>query len=287
MSISDRVAREEKPRTVQMIPTWLAWGAVVLLSVAGPAYAQGGGGDEPPPEIAGGEDRDGVLRMLLGRLSVHVNGSYQAASRRYERSNGFSTYGEEAMFVTREEFAGGAHIDVGGTVRLWRELSVGADYTEVSNAGTAVVSGTVPHPFDLGRDRTAPAQTVALPHRERATHVQVGWRFALRDGLDLTFSAGPTYFNLHQGVVTNLTVREVGGPGFRDIDLQVGTAERTANGIGFNVRVDTTFMLTRWFGVGYFARLATGSIGVEPSPWSPDVYYVGGFQTGVGLRIRF
>ena len=287
MSRSDRVSRAEKPRTVQMIPTWLAWGAVVLLSVAGPAYAQGGGGDEPPPEIAGGKDQDGVLRMLLGRLSVHVNGSYQAATRRYQKSSGFSTYGEEAMFVTRQEFAGGAHIDVGGTVRLWRELSLGADYTEVRNPGTALVSGTVPHPLQRDRDRSAPPGTVALPHRERATHVRVGWRFALRDGLDLMFSAGPTYFNLHQGGVTNLTVREVGGPGFDDIDLQVGTAERTANGIGFNVRVDTTFMLTRWFGVGYFARLATGSIGVEPSPWSPDVYYVGGFQTGVGLRIRF
>lgn len=272
---------------VRRIVMGLASGAVVVLTAAGAAHGQGGGGDASPPEATGGEERGGVLRIFSGRLSLHLSGSYQAASRRYATSSTFPAYGEEAMFVTRQEFAGGVHIDVGGALRLWRELAVGAGYTEMSNPGTVEASGTVPHPLALGRDRVAPARTVALPHRERATHVQVAWRFGLRDGLDVVFSAGPTYFNLIQGVVTNLTARESGGPTLSDIDLQIGATERSLNGIGFNVGVDATFMLTRRLGVGYFARATAGSVGVEPSPVSPDVYYVGGLQTGVGLRLRF
>lgn len=271
---------------VRRIATGLAWGAVAVLSVAGPAYAQGGG-ENPPPEVTDGEERGGVLRMLVGRLSGHLNGSYQATSRRYETSSRFSTYEEEALFVTRQEFPRAMHLDVGGAVRVWRELAVGASYTEVSNPGTVVVRGTIPHPLDFGRDRTAAAPPLALAHRERAVHAQVGWRFAVRDGLDVMVSAGPSYFNLIRRNITGLTVREMGGPAFGEVDLRVGTAEHTRNGIGFNAGIDTTLMLTPRLGAGYFVRITTGSIGVPPNPLTPGEYQVGGFQTGVGLRVRF
>lgn len=280
------MSRSDRMCGVRRIAAGLAWGAVAVLSVAGPAYAQGGGGN-PPPEVTDGEERGGVLRTLVGRLSGHLNGSYQATSRRYETSSRFPTYEEEAIFVTRQESARAMHLDVGGAVRLWHELAVGASYTEVSSPGTVVVSGTVPHPLDFGRDRTAATPALVLAHRERAVHVQVGWRFVVRDGLDVMLSAGPTYFNLVRRNITSLTVREVGGPAFGEVDLQVGTAEHRLNGIGFNAGIDTTLMLTPRLGAGYFVRVTTSSIGVQPNPLTPGEYHVGGFQTGVGLRVRF
>ena len=160
------MSRSDRMCGVRRIATGLAWAAVAVLSVAGPAHAQGGG-ENPPPEVTDGEERGGILQMLVGRLSVHLNGSYQATSRRYETSSRFPTYDEEAIFVTRQEFARAMHVDVGGAARLWRELAVGASYTEVSSPGNVVVSGTVPHPLNFGRDRTAAAPALAPSNGER------------------------------------------------------------------------------------------------------------------------
>ena len=258
---------------------------VVALVAAGPTYAQSDG-EGAPSAAAGENDRGDFLRKFLGRLSMHVNGSYQAASTLYETRSGFPVYGEEALFSTRQEFDGGAHIDVGGSLRVWRELAVGASYTELSTRGVAMTTGTIPHPLEFGLARTVPLQAFVLPHRQRATHVHVSWRLALRDTLDVTFSAGPTYFNLRQGIITSVTARELDGP-FADINARVGAAERTRNGLGFNVGADLTWMLTRQLGVGYFTRFTLGSLDAEPAPFSPEVYHVGGIQNGLGLRVRF
>ena len=270
---------------IRRIATAFAWGAFAAVAAV-PAYAQDADKGALPPDAGGGRAQS-VLRVFSGRLSVHVNGSYQAASTNYETSNHFPSYGEEAMFVTRQEFAGGAHVDVGGMIRLWRGLSVGAGYTDLNRSGSALVTGTVPHPLEFGRDRTAPSQALAMLYRERATHVHFAWRFALRDDLDVVFSVGPTYFNLVHGVVTNVSAREAGDPALADIDLRVRTARHVLNGAGYNVGLDATFMLTRWLGVGYFARAAAGSIAARPNPFSPDTYHVGGVQTGAGLRLRY
>ena len=193
----------------------LAWGAVAMLVAVGSAHAQGGGGgDAPAPQQDEDADGRGVGRGFTGRLSVYLNGAYQVTIRRYETPIAFQAYGEQAKFLTREEFRGGAHVDIGGAVRVWRELAVGVTYTQLSNSGAAVVTGTVPHPFNAGRDRTSPAQTLALAHQQRAAHVHASWRRPLSDTLEVTISVGPTYFNLRQGGVARLTPSEVGGPSF-------------------------------------------------------------------------
>ena len=265
-----------------------ACGLVSMLAAVGPAHAQGGGENAATAPQAVDEGRSGnLLRSFVERLSVHVNGAYQPTVRRYDRSWTFQAYGEPAQFHSREEFGGADHVDAGGTLRIWRGLELGASYTQVSRSGTVEVTGTVPHPLDGGRDRTASRQTLKLSHRQRATHVYGSWRFRPRDEWSVALSAGPTYFNLRQGVVANVNVSETGGPPFPDVNVQLEAGEHIRNGVGFNAGADVTFMLTRSLGVGYFARLALGSVDVPSSAGARDNYYVGGFQTGVGLRLQF
>ena len=262
-----------------------AFGAVVALC-ASPTYGQDEDRTGGSAAMTAGESGGGFLRRLAGRLSVHLGGSYQVASRAFETQTGFAVYGEEARFSTRQEFSGGSHVDVGGTARIWRQLAIGASYTDVSNAGTAVVTGTVPHPLDFDRDRSVSAQAVALSHRQRATHVYAAWRLGLYRSLDVTVFAGPTYFNLVQGVITDLTVKEMDGRTFQQVAVQARTGEGVLNGLGFNVGADVTWMVTRWLGVGYTARATAGSVDAPASSISAPVHSVGGFQTGIGLRLR-
>ena len=272
----------------------IALGAVALLAAAGSVHAQGGAAAAPlrPPTAVDDGKSGNRLRSFVGRLSVHVNGAYQPTVRRYDRSRTFQAYGERAQFLSREEFRGRDHVDAGGALRIWRGLELGVSYTQVSRSGTSEVTGTVPHPLDLGRDRTVSAQTVKLPHRQRATHVYASWRIESRDAWSVALSAGPTYFNLRQGVVANVTARETGGPPFPDVNVHVETGEHIRNGVGFNAGADFTVMLTPArlrprLGVGYFFRVALDSVAVPSGADWRDKYYVGGVQTGVGLRVRF
>ena len=272
------------------------------------------GAAQPDPAS---DERPGILERLAdftgGRFQMHVNGAYQYFSRRSEIPNTFRAYGEEARFLTRQEFRGGAHVDAGGAWRVWRELALGASYSQVTNAGAAVVTGTVPHPLETRNDRRVPRQTLALAQRQRAMHVYAAWRVPLRDTLEVDFSAGPTYFNLRRGVVANLIPAEASGPPFPDVELRVETGEHTRNGFGYNAGVDVTFLVTPvrqvlHVGVGWFVRVSGGSVawpsaaGSERTvpvggfqtgaAWPSDAgsertVPVGGFQTGAGLRLRF
>ena len=280
-----------------------------MLAAAGSAHGQGGAGNAAPrTQAVTREEPGGAGRSRAGRLWVYVNGVYQPAVTRYRRRWAFRAYGERAQFLAREEFDGRGHVDAGGALPLWRALEVGASHTQVSRSGRAVVTGTVPHPIEAGRDRRAPEQTLALPHRQRATHVYVSWRFRprdaprsgprdarrfrWRDAWSLALSAGPTYFNLRQGFVANVTAREAGGPPFSKVSLQVGAGEHARNGVGFNAGADFTVMLTPAgrmgrLGVGYFVRLTSGSIEAPSTSGARDAYNVGGVETGVGLRVLF
>ena len=235
----------------------------------------------------------GLFGIFTGeRLQIHVNGAYQASSRQDRIEVSFRTYGEQSKLLTQENFRGAGHIDVGGSLRVWRGLLFGASYTQMSRAGSATVTGTVPHPLDVGQDRTVPEQRVALPYQERATHAYLGWRLALRDRLDLELLAGGTYFSLYQGVVVHLTPFEAGGPPFSEVGLQVDTGEHTRSGGGFNAGFDLTYMLTPatrvpQVGVGLFARFTDGRVSLPVTDDTGRRVSVGGVQGGIGLRFRF
>lgn len=282
--------------------------ATALVLVVGVAHGQESPGEaswrgsrpaaQSPTEPAQGSGAPGrlgagLLEAFTGeRLQVHVNGAYQDSSGRYEIETALRTYGEQSRLLTREDFRGGAHIDVGGSLRIWRGLVVGASFTQVRNAGSAVVTGTVPHPLDVGRDRTVPEQTVSLPHRQRATHGYVGWRIPLGDALQVELSVGPTYFSLRRGVVVNLAPMEVGGPPFAEVGLQLDAGEHTRNGAGFSAGIDLTYMFTPAtriprLGIGYFVRFTDGSVSLPVSADTHRSVSVGGIQTGAGLRFRF
>jgi len=283
-------------------------GAIVLLAAAGAVRAQEGRPDssmrtsrppaqpaDEPQEPTGvlGRLRAGFSEIFAGeRLQIHVNGAYQESSTQTVLETSFRTYGEQSKLLTQERFRGAAHVDVGGSLRVWRGLLFGASYTQMSRAGSATVTGTVPHPLDFGRDRTVPEQNVALPRQERATHAYLGWRVALRDRLGLELLAGATYFSLHRGVIVHLTPVEVTGPPFSEVGLQVDTGEHTRNGAGFNAGFDLIYILTPatlvpQVGIGLFARFTEGSVSVPVTAGTSRSVLVGGVQAGMGLRFRF
>ena len=244
----------------------------------------------PPTDQEQESDAPSSSAGLAGRFSVHVNGSYQGGSTRLTDAFGYRAYGEDARFRSIHEITGGAMIDVGGSLRVWRRLSVGASYTQLHNSGTTTASGTVPHPIEFNNPRTIQPQSLTLAHRERATHVGAAWRFPIPqvEGLDVGVFGGPSFFNVTQGVVTNVTVSEAGGPPFASVSVsQVQTGQHRRNGVGGHVGADVTYMPTTYVGVGFLVRFAAASVDLPSAGSGTLSLDAGGIQTGGGIRFRF
>ena len=290
------------------LATCACWAAAAVLATDGVAWAQvpgrqlsESGAGQQAQAVQDSEERSGVLGAIGAslaeifareRLQIHVNGAYQESSRQFQTETALRTYGETARLLTREEFRGGGHVDVGGSLRIWRGVLLGASFTQVADSGSAEVSGTVPHPLDVERDRTPSPQTPALTRRERATHAYLAWRIPWRYSLEVEFSAGPSYFSLRQGVVANVTPFEVVGPPFAEVGLQVDLGEHTRSGVGYNAGIDVTYMLTPGthmpqVGIGYFVRVTGGSVSLPMTADTRRRVSVGGVQTGAGFRLRF
>jgi len=67
----------------------------------------------------------------------------------------------------------------------------------------------------------------------------------------------------------------------QNINIATGSEEGTAKGV--NVGVDGTYLFTPRVGAGIFLRYAGGSVDLPSAPGLK----VGGFQAGIGARIRF
>ncbi len=270
--------------------------SVVAAAFVAPADAQppsGSAGDRAQQPQSGAQTDEEAAPSpwgpLSGRLTLHVNAAFQAGTQSVRETLSVRAYGEDATFRTRQEIEGGSLVDVGGRIRMWRQLEVGASYTQLNGSDAAVVSGSVPHPLRFNQARTVDPQTFQLLHRERATHVSAAWVLPVPfdDRLDIAVFGGPSFFGVTQGLVTHVTARETGGPPFATVAVAVDTGEHRRNGVGGHIGADVTFMPTATIGLGFLVRYAAGSVTL-PSTISPAVSLsVGGFQTGGGLRLRF
>ena len=225
----------------------------------------------------------------LGRpVSLHLNGGFQSSAAEFRTDLPFTLYGEDGQFQTDHRVEGGAIVDAGGSVTVWRQLALGATFTELRTSDTATLAGSVPHPLVVGRPRSVGSQGLSFEHRERATHIQIAWVFPIGgdERMDLTISGGPSFFSVTRDVLGNFTVTETAPP-FSEVLVDVERRENTSNGWGGgHVGADVTYMVTSVFGLGGFVRFATGSVDI-PIATDPVPVDVGGVQTGGGIRIRF
>ncbi len=191
----------------------------------------------------------------------------------------FDIYDEAATVSTSQEVGGGAFFDLSAGYKVWRNLAVGVGYSRTSSSDDATLAALIPDPVFFDQPRPVSAAVSDLGHTQNAIHLSATWVMPVTEELDVAFSAGPTIFNVSQELPGSLTVSE---PGPTVGDVNVTSASETAMGI--NLGVDVTYRLTPRYGVGGLARYTRGSVDFEGAS---DSLTVGGFQIGVGLRVRF
>lgn len=208
---------------------------------------------------------------------VNINVGAQPQKRTIGKSDTFTLFDEKATLTTSQRIGNGAIFDISGGYRVWRGLAIGVGFSRFSRTGAASVVAMIPNPLFFDRLKTVDASARDLDHTERAIHVQGVWFVPITEKIDIALSVGPSFIHVTQQLVSSVTVPA----GTQNVNVVVGSEEGTAKGA--NVGFDGSYLFTRIFGAGLFIRYAGGSIDL---PGAPSLS-VGGFQAGLGARLRF
>ena len=210
----------------------------------------------------------------LGFLNVNFGG--QPGSHDVGTNQSFPLYGETATFTTVQENGSGALFDITGGYKIRPSFGAAVGFSNFSNTSEAAVATSIPDPLIFDRPRAATSTVPDLEHSERGIHLQAVWFVPVTDKIDVALSAGPSFFMVRQDVVSMSVT-----PGTQTANFSTTTEKKT--GIGANIGVDGTYLITRNFGAGVFLRFAGAKVDLP----SVEGLGVGGFQAGGGVRVRF
>jgi hypothetical protein len=215
--------------------------------------------------------------ILNGKAFVNVNVGGQTATDVINGGASFPIYGQTATWSVTENVDRGAIFDISGGYHTWRDLSVAIGFSSFRSTGTAAGVALIPSPVFFNRPNTVALDVTTAPRRDRNVYVVAMWFLPIQEKVDVAFSIGPSFTRVRQQVVTEVNVPSNTSDAVANVETQSGTAK------GLFVGIDGTYMFLKWIGAGAFIRYNGGSLNL---PSAPDLS-VGGFQAGIGARLRF
>ena len=220
------------------------------------------------------------------RAFFNVNFGYQTQSHDFDSTKTFSLYGETATLSAGHEIGSGALLDLSGGARVWRNAGIGIGYSRFQNTDDIIVQASLPHPVFFDRPRSVSVPATGLEHSESAIHVFGLWMIPVSDNMDVAIFLGPTFFSVKQDLVTDVQIPQPETPPFTG--AVTGVIKNTAddNAVGLNIGIDWSYMVTPQFGGGIFLRYSGASVDLSAAGQEVSMD-VGGFQIGLGLRVRF
>jgi hypothetical protein len=223
------------------------------------------------------------------RVYVNLNVGFQSSSDEFTDQTTRSVYGETATFSTAQSIdAGGSLIDFSAGARVWQNATVGIGYHHTSSSSDATAQGSVPHPLFRNQLRTFTTSVSDLERSESAVHLQFGYMFIVSEKISAHLMLGPSFFKLHQDVISDVSFTE--GAGNTTVSGTTAVAQRDDSPVGFNFGVDVTYQVVQVdrakIGAGLLLRYAAAKADVLLMQNTVETD-LGGFQFGIGARVRF
>ena len=226
------------------------------------------------PQIASAQTMQWTDR---GYIAVNVGA--QVGSTTIDTSSSFPLYDETATIASSQKIKGASFFDVGGAYRVWgKNLLVGVTFSHTSTDSDVTLTGSIPDPVRFDAPRNVTQTQGGAIHTENVVHLDAIWMIPVANKLDVGVFLGPSIFAVKQDTVTTATVTEPGPV------LTAPFTEVSKTTVGFNLGVDLQYMIDKRFGIGGVARYSIGSASIEGAS---ENLKVGGFQIGVGGRVRF
>jgi hypothetical protein len=221
------------------------------------------------------------------RVRISVDAGAQLSSIAFDATATKPVYLESAAIVgsyriRRSVLAGG-----GVSIRLAGDVGVGVTVTSSMAQHDTDVSASVPHPFFFRTPRTVTGTAPGLRHDELTVHLQGIYTVRPSAKVDVAVSAGPSFFQVRQDVVTDIAFSDV-YPYDTATYTSATTQRVSANKIGFNAGVDVGLRLSRHAGLGAGARFSTAKVTLTmPNGGAAVSTDTGGAQIAGGLRLYF
>lgn len=210
---------------------------------------------------------------------VNVTFGAQTGKHTVSTSSTFDLYEEQGTVDSSQRVGGGGFFDMSGGYRVRKNLAAGIGYSWAGSKDDAAINALVPHPDVTDQLRAVSATAPGMKHSEPALHFFAAYMVPVTDKIDVGVSAGPSIFFVSQDLPTALSVSEPG-----PTVTQVTTEKSSKTSVGLNIGVDVAYMVTKLWGVGGLMRYTWGSVDLDNAT---DSLTVGGFQIGVGARLRF
>jgi hypothetical protein len=176
--------------------------------------------------------------------------------------------------------------DAGVGFRFWRRMGMAMALSQASGSHRAEVTARVPHPLYDDRDRLVQGEATGLTRSETAAHLKLFYEIIPAGRWRLRLFGGPSYINVEQALVQDVTVNETYPYDTATFERAV-TGRRTGAGLGFNAGADASWMFGRRVGAGLLVRYARARVDLNV----PDAGTVssrgGGMQAGAGIRFLF
>jgi hypothetical protein len=224
------------------------------------------------------------------RAYIAVNAGYQGSPSRFSNTYTFPVYAEPASVTSTYASKAGMMFDVGGGVRVWRNLTFGAAISRYSHEDPIGVSAQVPHPFFFNQYRSTQGSSSGAARTETVIHVQAMWSIDASARTRIGLFAGPSRFAVTQAVVSRTNFTDT----FPYDTVLVGsviTTNQSTSRVGYNVGTDVAYVLKRRrrgdIGVGGIIRFSRASVSFSDANHNTFSGRVGGLQVGAGVRLGF
>lgn len=256
-------------------------------TTANPAPAPAPAAPQTPVRPGAAAARAAARRAPNVRGILTVNGLFQPGTHDFTDTRDFPYNRETATTTGNYAVERGGGIDAGVFVRVWRHLAAGASVSSVVRTSDANFSARYPHPFFFSQVRTADTSVGDLDRAEVAAHLSAAWLLPSTGRFGGVLYAGPSFFSITQDAVETLTVTEAYPYDTVTIAPGGSPTELSESAVGFHVGADVGWYFSRRFGIGAMARYTSAKTTVAIGSGQDFDLEAGGFQAGLGLRLRF
>ncbi len=228
----------------------------------------------------------GTAHAQSDRIRIVVNGSVQVAPGSFGQQFTLTRNVEAAQVTTDLSLATGGVFEAGARLRLHRRLSIGVVGFVASATASGTLDAKLPHPLYFNQPRDVTGDLSGLTHKERGVHVElaVPLRVSRRD--ELILIGGPSYFNVEQALITDLTYSDSYPYDTATLDDTTHTTAKKG-GPGFNVGAEWTRLVSRSARVALLGRYSGSTVTLKAAEGNESKVHAGGVQIGIGLRFAF
>ena len=225
-------------------------------------------------------------RQARRQVIIDVDGTFAATPRAFTDTSTPPIHAESGEITAAYDVPRAPGFGVGAHVHVWRQLSAGVWYGQSSRSTSALITGSLPHPFFFFRNRQIEGTAPGADRKASTLALQVRGSFPVARQTTLAVFGGPAWLATTQGVVEQVNYSEAYPYDTASFTSAiVRDAKKTK--LTFIAGADVSYFFSRRIGVGGGFKYAAATIDLPSLDSDVLRMKAGGLDLTTGIRLRF